>query len=338
MTERLSDKVREYIKPIQGRTINIHTVRQELKIDPTSPAYEGIRVVFHRLVEEKLLRPSGKKDGEYKVVQQVLPVQVYGQPRERRPVFNLIFPRAWDTGMMLDFAEHVVVREGDLITIGGVKSTGKTTLCILFCAENANLHPVLMGNEYTVSVEGKFEPSPRFLNRLDRIAQDGILWVDEDGMDKFKLLPIKEDYAEHVEKDKINIIDWINLDGDKSYDISKVLGSIKESIGRGVAIVALQKGEGAVNPRGGQYVRDYSDLEIILDSFSEFQDDILLTLKGCKEKTAPIVGKTYAYTIQADGTEIINFREVVKCADCFGRKIIQNKPCSRCRGTGYMDK
>jgi len=42
----------------------------------------------------------------------------------------------------------------------------------------------------------------------------------------------KEDYAEHIVKDRINIIDWINLDAGRLYDISKVMDDIKAEIGR----------------------------------------------------------------------------------------------------------
>jgi len=340
MTEKLIDKVREYIKPIQGRNIDVSKLRNELKIDPNSPAWEGIRVVVHRLVEEKVLKPSGRQDGIYKVIIQVQPVQVFGQQRERRPPFDLRFPRDYDTKMWLNFAEFITMREGDLITLGGVKSKGKTTLCLNFCAENIDKNPVLMGNEYTVLVNDRYEPSPRFLDRLD-VMSKWVNWTDDRGFDKFTLLPIREDYAEHIIKDRINIIDWINLDASELYDIGKVLEEIKANLGRGIAIVALQKSEYSNDPRGGQFVRDFSDVELLLDGFGENPDDILLTVKGVKEKNAPVIGKNYSYTIVSKGTKIINFREVIKCPDCYGKKWKKqgnsNIPCTRCKVTGFID-
>ena len=44
-------------------------------------------------------------------------------------------------------------------------------------------------------------------------------------------------------KDKINIIDWINLDADRLYDISKIMDDIKAELGRGIGIIVLQKRE-----------------------------------------------------------------------------------------------
>jgi len=343
MTERLSDRLRDFLKTAQGKDVDLAYLRRELHIDPNSSADANLRTLLSGiLTKEKLVRGSGRRDGVYKVIKQVQPVRVFVPGRERRPKFELWFPKDAETQMELSFAGHVVVREGDLITLGGVKSKGKTTLCLGFTGANIDKGPVLMGNEYTQLVpsengEDVYEPAPRFFNRLDTM-KEWVEWTDEEGYDKFTLLPVMDDYAEHVVKDKINIIDWINLDGDKSYDISKVLGSIKANIGRGVAIVALQKGEGAVNPRGGQFVRDFSDLEILLDGFGDNEDDILLTIKGCKEKTAPIVGKSYAYTIINNGTQIYNFREVKKCSTCRGSGYTKGGECDTCYGKKWVDK
>jgi len=334
---RLSDKLREYLQGAQGRVVNLRDIRSELKIDPTSPEWESCGREMRRLVAEKIVRPSGRNDGIYKVVTQVQPVRVFADGRERRPIFDLRWPEDRERGMPLEFTEHVVIREGDLITVGGVKSRGKTTLCINLAAENVDKKPILMGNEYTIFTKGIYEPAPRFFNRL-ALMREWVEWTDGDGSDKFVLLPVKEDYAEHIVEDRINIIDWINLDGNQLYDISKVLGDIKSALGRGIAIVALQKGEGAVNPRGGQFVRDFSDVEILLDGFGDTEDDVLLTIKGCKEKTAPIVGRSYAFTITREGTEIWNFREVKKCPTCRGSGYVKGGTCDDCYGNKFVDK
>jgi len=338
------------------KEITLAELRKEFGIKQGDKSFDEIRNIMWQLAErtdsyeykgdEYVIKSTGQRNGVYKVIKKVKPVAVFSVERERRPAFQLIFPKDFETQMELDFAEHIVIREGDLVTLGGVKSKGKTTLCLNFCAENLDKHPVLMGNEYTVLVsnngeeplntEERFEPAPRFLNRLD-IMGKWFTWSDEHGADKFSLFPIRSDYAEYIVKDRINIIDWINLAGDKSYDIGKVLEGIKSNLGRGVAIIALQKGEGAVNPRGGQFVRDFSDVEILLDGYGDNDDDVLLTLKGAKEKHKPIVGKTYAYRIGDSGTKIFNFREVKKCPTCYGKGYKSNGKCDTCYGTGYQD-
>jgi len=346
--ERLIDKLREHLKLCQGKIVTLRDLRVTFKIEPGSKDDSNLRTHMSvTLVREKIVRTSGRKDGDYKVVTQVKPVRVFTPGRERRPIFELKWIRDTITGEEISIGKSIVIREGDLITLGGVKSKGKTTICLGMSAMNIHRRPVLMGNEYTVLAGNKdgleeYEPAPRFLSRLDRMSE-WVDWTDEDGQDLFYLLPVREDYAEHIIKDRINIIDWINLDGDKSYDIGKVLDGIKTSLGRGIAIVALQKGEGSVNPRGGQFVRDFSDVEIHLDGLGSSDDDIRLTVKGCKEKTSQIVGKTYAYTIIDGGTAIRNFREIKKCPICSGsgERWVKGEgkiPCQDCYGDGWIDK
>lgn len=338
MLERLSDKLREYLGSVQGRVVNLKDLRAELKIDPADPAWDGIRVQMLNLSKDKIVRPSGRNDGVYKVVTQVKPVKVFVDERERRPPFDLFFPKDFDTGMPMSFAESIVIREGDIVTIGGVSNYGKTCLALNFCGENINYLPVLMGNEYTTRVgdTDEYEPTPRFLNRLDNM--DWVEWVNGAGEDKFTLLPVREDYAEHIVKDRINIIDWINLDASRLFDISKLMSDIKAEVGRGIAIPVLQKGEGAM-PRGGQFAKDFTDCELLIDRLSERES--LLTIGKVKEYTRPVIGKTFAFGI-SQGIKIINFREITKCPTCFGKgwKKAGNTsiPCDICFKTGYIDK
>ncbi len=341
---KLIDTVREFIKLAQGKEVDINYLRKELKLDPKSPAWDGMRVVLHRLVEERLLRPSGRKDGVYKVVVQVEPVKVFVPGRERLPPFSLVFPKSFD--IMTDavtemgFAKDVVIREGDLILISGLSNYGKTTLCLNFCGENIDKRPILMGNEYTQLVPAKenplktiFVPSPRFLNRLE--AMDWIQWVDIDGNDKFLLLPVREDYAEHIIKDRINIIDWINIETGEHYMIGNIMEGIKKQLGRGVAIVAIQKAEGASAGRGGQFTKDFADLELLIDKYGE--QDTLLTIGKVKEYTKQVIGKTYGYSI-GDGVKILNFREIKKCPECKGDGFQKGKICECCYGRKFIDK
>lgn len=340
MPERLSDRLREFLKDAQGRDVDLKYLRGELKIDPDSPSWETLKVLMHNFSKgtEKLVRPSGRNDGNYHVVTQVKPVKVFVDDRERRQPFQLFFPKDFNTGMEMFFAEFIVIREGDLITIGGVSNYGKTAIALNFCGENIRYNPVLMGNEYTTRIgeTDEYEPTPRFLNRLDNM--DWVQWVNSNGQDAFTLLPVREDYAEHIVKDKINIIDWVNLDANKLYDISKVEDDIKAEIGRGIAVIVLQKGEGDM-ARGGQFTKDFTDCELLIDRFTEMES--MLTIGKVKEYTRPVIGRKFAFGI-AQGVKIINFREIVKCSTCYGKgwKKSGNTsiPCDDCNKTGYIDK
>jgi len=314
-------------------------LRDEMKIDPNSPEWHNLRQVMKRLVAEKMVRPLSGPDGGFKVVTQVKAVPVFSKVRERRPPFELLFPKDFDTGMEMDFAKDIVIREGDIITIGGVSNYGKTCLALNFCGENIHYFPILMGNEYTTRVgeTDEYEPTPRFLNRLD--AMDWVQWTNGTGEDAFTLLPVRDDYAEHIVKDKINIIDWVNLDASKLYEISHLEETIKAELGRGIGVLVLQKGEFATAARGGQFAKDFTDCELLIDKFTDSES--MLTIGKVKEYTKPVIGRTFAFGI-SHGVKIISFREIVKCPQCWGKgwKKSGNSslPCDECFKTGYIDK
>jgi len=213
-------------------------------------------------------------------------------------------------------------------------ATHNTALCMNFCAENIDSFPILMGNEYTTIDD---EPLPRFLNRIDNI--NWIEWADEEGNDRFNLLPVTSDYAEHIVKDRINIIDWINLPGEY-YLISPIMEGIKRELGKGIAIIAIQKNPGMGYGRGGHMTKDFADCELLLDQFGD--KEILLTVGKVKEYLHPVSGRMFAYEIDK-GVKIMNFREVVRCPYCKGigttyQKGIGQAQCSECNGRGKIDK
>ena len=322
---RLSDKVKEYLQDVQGKEVTLDSLRSELRIDPASSSWHSIRKLMLDLTTQKIVKPSGRRDGIYKVIQQVKPVQVFG--RTRKPPIKLSFPKDYNTTDELHFARDIIVREGDLVLISGRSNYGKTALCLNFCAENIDLHPVLMGNEYTTL---DHEPSPRFMNRLDNM--DWVDWSNGNGEDKFMLLPVYDDYAEHIVKDRINIIDWINIESGEFYLISKIMEDIKRALGKGIGIIAIQKAEGASAGRGGQFTKDFSDVEILLDGYNK--EEILMTLGKVKESHKRLSGKAYAFGLQS-GVKITDFRELKKCT-CYNGFRGQKK-CADCGGTGYTD-
>jgi len=207
--------------------------------------------------------------------------------------------------------------------------THNTTLCMSFAGENIDMSPVLMGNEYTDANE---EPLPRFLNRLDNM--DWVQWANGNGSDKFTLLPVREDYAEHIVKDRLNIVDWINIATGEHYMIGTILDGLKRQAGKGIVIAAIQKAEGAEAGRGGQFTKDFADVELLVDKFGSYET--LLTIGKVKEYTQPVTGRTYAFSI-SKGVRIINFREVIKCNECRGSGYKVGQKCENCDGKKMVD-
>jgi len=323
---RLSDKVKEFLMAAQGKEVSLDYLRKELKLDPNRPEWQSLRkLMSDDLVKAGLVKPSGRNDGVYKVITQVKPIKVFG--RERRGRINFNFPIAFDTQEEMCFARDIIFREGDLILISGRSNFGKTTLCLNFCAQNIEQEPVLMGNEYTTLDN---EPAPRFLDRIDKM--NWVAWAYDTGDDRFTLLPVRDDYAEHVIKDRPNIIDWINIPTGEYYMISKVAEDIKRAVGKGVVVATIQKAEGADAGRGGQFTRDFADVEILLDQYGA--NEILMTMGKVKESLKRVSGRAFAFTIE-DGVKITYFRELRKCGCQKGWR--GSRKCEDCNGSGWKE-
>ena len=325
MAEITIEDVRGFLKPYVGQKITLSELRYELKIERADKSFDGVRTIMFRLIEDGTVKTLGRK-GEFKVIKRAKPVPVFSIQRERKPPFNLIFPKDFDTGMEFPFADSVVIREGDCILLAGQSNYGKTALAVNFLGEDIDQNPVLLGNEFTSSDE----PTPRFLNRLD--AMDWVEWIDKDGQDKFTLLPVYEDFAENVIKDRINIIDWINLPGEY-YMISPVMEAIKRAVGKGLVVVVLQKNPGLDYARGGNPSKDFADLELLIDRHNSAESRI--TVGKCKESTALVSGRSWAFGI-FKGVKLKNIREVKKCKFCYGKGYTARGTCDNCNG-GWVD-
>ncbi len=326
MAEITTHEVKDFLNKIQGQTTSLAMLRKELNIQPGSRSFDAIRNIMFQLAEQKVVKALNR--GEYKVITQVSPVKVFG--RERKPPIRIFYPKDYNTMEEMSIAEDIINREGDAILIAGESNFGKTGLCMNICGENIDTHPVLMGNEYTTV---DCEPTPRFMNRID--SMDWVEWANSNGEDKFTLLPVRGDYAEHIVKDKINIIDWINIDTGEYYLISKVMEEMKREVGKGVIVAVVQKAKGADSGRGGQFTKDFADVEILLDEYG--QHETLMRIGKVKEYKRFITGKTFAFGFE-QGVRIVGFREVVKCGVCFGKGWDKTRPCDVCDKMGYVDK
>lgn len=322
-----TDEVRQFLESIRGQEITLRDLRSEFGIMSGDKSFDTIRYIIRDLQTQGVVKPVGKNAGRYKVIRRVHPIKIFGVERERRPPFPFKFPKDFDTGMEFPFAEKIVIREGDCILIGGVSNYGKTTISMNIIGENIDFNPALLGNEFSMADQ----PTERFLNRLD--AMDWVQWTNSDGEDRFTLLPVNDDFAENIIKDRINVIDWINLPGEY-YMISPLMEGLKRAIGKGIVIPILQKNEDSTHGRGGAPTRDFADLELLIDKHSEFESR--LTIGKCKESKGFVVGRSWAYGI-FNGVRITNMREVKKCRTCYGKGYTKHGGCEFCNESGWID-
>lgn len=327
MAEQLTlEKVKQFVE-LEVDEFTLEEIRRKHQIDASSANFY---MAIKRLLEARYIKKLGR--GRYRKVRIVEPIKVFG--RKRRPLVVMKAPVDRETLEPMSFFYDIRFRQGDLILLSGYKNKGKTALSMNMVAENLEMNPALMGNEYVMLTPEGYEPAPRFLNRLDNM--DWVQWVNGNGDERFDLYPVYNDFAEQVKSGRLNVIDWVNLQGEY-YLISPVMEGIKRGLGDGIGVVVLQKSAGKEAGRGGDLSKDFADVELLLDPLGDDPDAVLLTVATVKESNAPVMGKRFAYKIR-EGVKIVDFREVVKCGACWGKKWTTRGPCQACDKTGYVDK
>ena len=307
---------------------DLEGLRQRYHISAESTTFY---TAINRLLKERKVKRLGR--GRYRRVIPIEPVKWWDDKINEEPlVFK--FPRCYEDGTEFGIEDFVEVFPGGMILVTGRSNFGKTVIALSIMGENLDLmRATLMGSEYTAS-DGKI--SPMFKRRMKRMN-----WVEwmKDGEPRFQLLPVGGDYEDYIEPDQLNIIDWISLNGEY-YLIDRVMKSIKDRVGNGVAVVVLQKNKDAEFGEGGERTVRYADVELRIDAFGE--NESLLTIGKVKAPKGKATGRTFAFTIVDYGANLHNIREVVKCRNCWGKGYVrsgnENKRCQECHGKKFIDK
>lgn len=334
MAERLSDRLKEYLSTAQGRVVNLKDIRVFLKIEPGSRDDQNLRTQMSTtMVSQRLVKPSGLNDANYKVLVPVEPVKWWNGDIKQEPL-DFRFPRCYEDNTEFGIEDMVEVFAGDLVLITGRSNFGKTAIALSIMGENLGLMPaILMGSEYTAS-NGKI--SPKFKRRMGRM--DWVEWLNE-GKPRFTLLPVGSDYEDYVEPNHLNVIDWISLPGEY-YLIDRVMKAIKDRVGNGVAVAVTQKNKDAEFGEGGERSERYADVVLKIDSFGK--DDSLLTIGRVKAPKGRATGRTFAFKIVDYGANLHDIREVVRCHKCWGRGYVRsgqnNIRCDACQGKKFVDR
>ena len=327
--ERLADKIREYLATCEGRNVNLKDIRTFLKIEPGSKDDQNLRTWMCTTgIKKRIVSPSGRSDGIYKVIRKVEPVEWWrGETQEP---LNFQFPKDYKLRTKFGLEDYIEVFEGDLILVTGASNYGKTALVINILAENLNsFECVLMGSEYTAA-DGKI--SPKFKRRLENMSWAN--WMNG-GSPRFTLLPVSEDFPDYIKPDCLNVIDWITLPGEY-YLIDHVLKTSKDRIGKGVLVAVLQKHKGAEYGEGGERTERYADVYLKIDPFGESES--LLTIGKVKSPKGKIFNRGWVFSVVDSGANIYNIREVKKCDNCFGKGWRHGVPCSACDKLGWIEK
>ena len=181
------------------------------------------------------------------------------------------FKNADDTPLNIQlpfgFEKYVEIFPGDLITFQGVRNVGKTAIALEIVRLNMNKRPV-----YYFSREIRKHGMKRRLKKHNTIPLED--W-------NFKFASEITSYADILQPDAINIIDYLEVQEGKYYEFPSILADIHQHLkGNAIGIVMLQKRTNKDTGAGGEALEEKPVLVFNIDK--NYPQGAVLTAKKVK--------------------------------------------------------
>jgi hypothetical protein len=312
--KQISKMVDEWLEIHQGERFDLDTICRQLE----AVSREARQLIAIKLRNEVVKGKLKKLNNLYRYIDNTI-TKMDWLNASKASHLDLKYPFGMDESFF-GFEEHIMIPEKGIIVIAGVTNTGKSVWCRNFLWVNMEKYHCTY-----FSSETSAEDFADYASRMD--------WrnpVNEDGSPKFDLVWRNRDWADVIQPDDINIIDWINM-GDNFYQIGTIIEGIKEKLNKGIAVIALQKDPTKDLGTGGMWSEHLSSLYLTMD-FGR------LTVKKAKKWTKINPNNTmWGFDVVDYGTHFHNIREVKKCYKCYGTGKYKNSECSDCYGKGYIN-
>ena len=246
----------------------------------------AVRVALSRQ-KDKTIEKHGERDGVWKRINGETEFINFDLDEDDETPFPIELP--------FDLHELVEISEGNIIVVAGEFNSGKTTFLLNILKKNKGKVPI----RYISSEMSKSEFKKRF--RGFGIPLD--FWKQDDKTDYVKK---SCDFYSVLKPDGINIIDYLEFRDSEYQKGAEYLRQIHDRLGKGIAIVAIQKKEGLRMPRSGDMVLEKPRLAISftkLDSSGEYPQGYCEIIKAKIPRLGKIDGKKLRYEIVNNGSK-----------------------------------
>ncbi|MFH1083388.1 MAG: bifunctional DNA primase/polymerase [Pseudomonadota bacterium] len=198
-------------------------------------------VALLRMVKEGLIEKYGERRGCYrKIDKETEEIKWWEADCEELKI-----------KLPLDLEEYVRVMPQTLTIIAGSQDAGKTALLLNFAWRNCENHKIY----YFSSEMDKNELASR-LKLLDP--------YDETALKKIRFQQRSASFADVIEPDAINIIDYFEIT-DSFFRIAEEFTQIRDKLKKGIAVIALQKDPRKEFGRGASFSMEKPRLYLTVD-------------------------------------------------------------------------
>ena len=196
-----------------------------------------------RLEEAGLLAKCGIKRGCYRAIEKESPLIDF-LSADISHVFDIKWP--------FELENYVNIYPHNVIVVAGASNAGKTAFMLNTVKLNMNHHRI----EYFSSEMGAEEIKLRLSKFEPEVPLKS--W-------KFHPRERSSNFADAIVPDAINIIDYLEVSKD-FYEVGGQIKDIHDRLGKGIAVVALQKKKGADTGRGGEFTLEKPKLYVTIDA------------------------------------------------------------------------
>lgn len=277
----LTSEIKLWVSDNPGRRFTFNTLDNELGIFGGEAKNYRSKVV-RRLIDDNIVERYREA---YRVVANGLVSLDWAKANESS-VLNLKWP--------FELEKYVNILPKNIIIIAGSKDSGKTAFLLDFIRRNMDDHKI----NYFSSEMGELE----LKMRLQKFEDTGIIPISDW---KFQAYERAFDLHDVIKPDEINIIDFLEIHRD-FWEVSGLVFNIWDKLTTGIAVIALQKNEGAVLGVGGAKSLEKARLYLSMD-----RNRLKIESgKNWKDTTVNPRGKDWTFQL-VQGCKFVNILESV---------------------------
>ena len=240
----LTQAIRDFVTQHEG-LINTTLIQHETTNDNTPEEKKKIRVVMQRLEEEGLLKRTGKRACEYRIISHEHEIQDWKNASIES--VDIILP--------LGMHEAVRIVPGSILMFSGVTNTGKTAFGMNIARLNCKEKVTYLTSEIE---------QDEFKGRVENYCKEHHETLDNWNVELIaKFTP--GSLPDLINPEGLNIIDYIEPPNGDFTQIGPLITDIHHALKGGIAVIVIQKKKGDEYGAGGQFIRNKAHLFCTLD-------------------------------------------------------------------------
>jgi hypothetical protein len=237
------DEVESWVSVTEGYW-NVTECNQALQ-NVTKEARTAVRVAIHRLYKAGVIERHGNKNGCYRRIDRNIEFMDFA---------NADIGNTIDLSLPLGLHIKTKLFPKGVIVVAGVSGMGKTLFCFNTIAENMGQFPIFyfnseMGPE---ALKQKLSHFPIPMSEWQKAMKVIDHW-------DFNNIPDK------IQPDAFNVVDYLEPEGDRPYNIHGVISAIIRRLNKGTALITIQKKPNTTMGTGGIYSIKAATLAVALD-------------------------------------------------------------------------